>query len=228
MKTQPYAFILRRLATILSVVILTLTITAALTGILLAFYYEPAAGGAYNSLQAINSQVPNGWLIQSLHDIAGNGAIAVSLIQIVVMFLGRQFQQSWLTAWISGILFTLSAIALGWTAMILDWSELGYWRLSIELGSIEAIPFIGHQLRDILTGGGPIATATVEHLYTIHSYILSIGAIALAITHLGGVLLQERRQKQILIKELEAKVLAAESQQFEAELEPESFTVTST
>lgn len=225
MKTQTYAFIFQRLATILSVVILTLSLTAAVTGILLAFYYEPAAGAAYDSLQAINSEVSNGWLIKGLHDIAGNGVIVVALIQIVVMFLGRQFKSSWLTAWISGILFTLSAIALGWTAMILDWSELGYWRLSIELGTIEAIPFIGHQLRDILTGGGPIATATVEHLYAIHSYILSVGAIALAITHLAGTLLQEKQQHGVEM-ELEANELTSESQQAHSKLDSKSLTVT--
>jgi len=225
MKTQKYGFILQRLATILSVVILTLSLSAAVSGILLAFYYEPAAGAAYDSLQAINSEVSNGWLIKGLHDIAGNGAITVALIQIVVMFLGRQFKSSWLTAWISGILFTLSAIALSWTAMILDWSELGYWRLSIELGTIEAIPFIGHQLRDILTGGGPIATATVEHLYAIHSYILSVGAIALAIIHLGGLLIQEKQQKRVQI-ELEANELTSASQQSQPKLDAKSLTVT--
>jgi len=78
-----------------------------------------------------------------------------------------------LTAWISGILFTLTAIALGWTAMLLDWTQLGYWRFNIELGTV-AIPLIGSQLRAILTGGGAINTLTVAHLYTLHSYVLSI------------------------------------------------------
>jgi cytochrome b6 len=112
------------------------------------------------------------------------------------MFLSRQFRKSWLTAWISGILFTLSAIGLDWTAMISKWDQLGYWRFSIELGTIEAIPFIGHELRDILTGGGAINTATIQHLYTIHSYILSIAAILLAVVHLAGILWQEKQTNQ--------------------------------
>ncbi len=183
---------IRRLATILSVVMLTLTVLAAITGILLSFYYEPAAGGAYESLKVVTTQVSNGLLIRTLHNFAGNGVIAIALIQIVVMFLGRQFRRSWLTAWISGILFTLSAIGLGWTAMILDWDELGYWRLGIELQTIEAIPFIGSELRDILTGGGAINTETVEHLYTLHSYVVSVGAIILAVVHLWGIVQQEK------------------------------------
>ncbi|GET35628.1 cytochrome b N-terminal domain-containing protein [Microseira wollei] len=200
MQNVSYGFVLRRLATILSVVVLSLCLTAAATGILLSFYYEPTAGGAYNSLQAIKSEIPNGWLIQRMHEIAGNGLIAVSLVQIVVMFLGEKFRPSWLTAWISGILLTLTAMALSWTAMILDWTQLGYWRFTIELGTIEAIPVVGSLLRDIITGGGAINTTTVMHLYTLHSYVLSMGAMVLALIHLGGLLLQEKEDKQALLQ----------------------------
>lgn len=200
MKNVPYSFIVRRLATILSVVILSLSLIAAITGILLSFYYEPTAGGAYNSLRLIKSEIPNGWLIQRLHEIAGNALIGASLIEIVVMFLGEKFRPSWLTAWISGILLTLTAIALSWTAMLLDWTQLGYWRFQIELGTIEAIPVIGSLLRTILTGGGAVNTVTVSHLYTLHSYILSFGALLLAVIHLGGLLFQEKEEKQALVE----------------------------
>lgn len=196
MKNVQYALVWQRLATVLAVAVLTLSLIAAVTGILLAFYYEPTAGGAYESLRLITTQVSNGWLIQNLHNIAGNGIIAISLIQIVVMFLGERFRPSWLTAWISGILLTLTAIALGWTAMILGWNQLGYWRFKIELETIQAIPLIGPSLREILTGGGAVNTVTVEHLYTLHSYLLAIGAVVLAVTHLASLLWQEKETRQ--------------------------------
>ncbi|MBD2384084.1 cytochrome b N-terminal domain-containing protein [Cylindrospermum sp. FACHB-282] len=192
MQTTQFDRILRRLATILSVVVLTLCLIYTSTGVLLSFYYAPTAGGAYQSLKMINTQVPYGWLFHRAHDIAGNAVIALALIDIVVMFLGRQFRQSWLTAWISGILFTLSAIALNWTAMLLSWDQEGYWRFNIELRNIEAIPLIGEQLRDILAGGGAISTVTVQHLYAIHSYIILPAVIILAVVHLSALLWQEK------------------------------------
>jgi quinol-cytochrome oxidoreductase complex cytochrome b subunit len=193
MQSTQFDRVLRRLATILAVAILTLCLIYITTGILISFYYEPTAGGAYRSLQTINTQIPYGWLFLKAHNLAGNGVIVVALVQIVVMFLSRQFSKSWLTAWISGILFTLSAIALDWTAMLLDWTQEGYWRFSIELGTIEAIPVIGGQLRDILTGGGAINTITVEHLYTIHSYIIAVAALVLAVVHLSALIWQEQQ-----------------------------------
>lgn len=196
MKNVQYALVWQRLATVLAVAVLTLSLIAAVTGVLLAFYYEPTAGGAYESLRLITTQISNGWLIQNLHNIAGNGIIVISLIQIVVMFLGERFRSSWLTAWISGILLTLTAIALGWTAMILGWNQLGYWRFKIELETIQAIPLIGPSLREILTGGGAVNTVTVEHLYTLHSYLLAIGAVLLAVIHLASLLFQEQETRQ--------------------------------
>ncbi len=196
MQSTQFDRILRRLATILSVVILTLCLVYLSTGVLLSFYYEPTAGGAYNSLRTIDTEITYGWLFHRAHDIAGNAAIAIALVQIVVMFLSRQFRESWLIAWVSGILFTLSAIALDWTSMILDWTQTGYWRFSIELGNIEAIPLIGEQLRDILTGGGAISSVTVQHLNTIHSYIISIAAILFAVVHLFALLWQEQQMYQ--------------------------------
>jgi len=96
---------------------------------------------------------------------------------------------------LSGIFLTLSTIGLGWTAMILGWNQLGYWRLKIELGTIAAIPFIGEIIKDILTGGGSINTTTIVHFYTIHGYVLSAIAIALSVIHLVALMVQEQEQK---------------------------------
>jgi cytochrome b6 len=184
------AFILRRLSTLLAIAILTLTLITATSGILISFYYQPSAGGAYESLKTIDSAIPFGWLVHTLHNVAGNLVIAVALIQMVVMFLGERFRRSWLTAWITNILFILAAIGASWTAMILNWNQIGFWRLKIELGTIESIPVIGGTLREILTGG-TVGTITVEHMYTLHSYVIPLGAVVLSIAHLVALLFQE-------------------------------------
>ncbi|MDY6898128.1 MAG: cytochrome b N-terminal domain-containing protein [Cyanobacteriota bacterium] len=195
MLTQESRFdvVMRRTATILSVVIITFSLVAASTGILLSIYYEAASGRAYQSLKMITEEIQYGWLFRKAHHIAGNGIIVAALIQIVVMFLGRKFTKTWYTAWVSGIFLTLAVIGLSWTSMILGWDQVGFWRFNIELGTIEAIPFIGQQLREILTGGSGVSTLTVQRLYTIHSYILSIAAIVLSVVHLVSVLWVEKQ-----------------------------------
>jgi cytochrome b6 len=179
-------FLLRKLATILAIAMFVLCLVAAITGVSIAFYYTPSTTGAYPSIEYINDQVNNGWLIRSLHNIAGNGLIVVSLVQIIVMFVGREMLGGWIVGWISGIFLTLTAIGLGWTAMNLGWSQLGYWRLNIELSIIESVPFIGQFLRQLLLGGDAVNTISLEHLYTIHSYLLSAVALVLSLIHLVG------------------------------------------
>ena len=192
--THQYFFILRRLSTLLAVAELTFCAIAALTGIMLAFYYEPTAMGAHRSLGAIATQVHHGALILSLHDVAGNSLIVLALIQIVVMFLGRQFLSSWLTAWVSGLFLSIAAIGLSWTAIILNWDQIGFWRFKIELGTIGSLPIVGPGLRAVLTGGGGISSLTLQHMYTLHSYILAIAAMLLSIAHLTALIYQERTQ----------------------------------
>ena len=198
-----FDFILQRTATLLSVAILTITLVAAVSGILIAFYYEPAAGAAYSSLDRISQEIPFGWLVYSLHSWAGNGVIVVALVQLVVMFLGRQFRRNWLTAWVSNVLLVLAVMGLSWTAMILGWNQLGFWRLKVELGIIESIPFLGESIRSILTGGNGVNTTTIAHFYTLHSYVVSTAAIALAVVHLVALVLQEQKQKQSVLAQLE-------------------------
>ena len=188
---------MQRTSTILAVSVLTLTLLAAITGSLLAFNYQPTAGGAFESLTQITTEVPFGWLIRRVHDLAGNSVIVVALIQMVVMFLGERYRRSWLAAWISGILFILAAIGLGWTAMLLDWSQIGFWRLRVELGIIESVPIAGSIIRNILTGGGAIGSITVGHMYALHSYVLSAIAVLLSVIHLTGLVFQEREIAQL-------------------------------
>jgi cytochrome b6 len=192
-----YNVLLRKLATILAIAIFTLCLVAAITGVAIAFYYTPSATDANASIEYINDRVANGWLIVSLHDIAGNGLIAVSLVQIVVMFFERQLVLSWIISWVSGIFLTLSAIGLGWTAMNLDWSQLGYWRLKIELSTIEVIPIVGQALRRLLEGGEGLGTISLEHLFTIHSYLLSAVALGLSIVHLVSITLDSQKLDRV-------------------------------
>ena len=133
------------------------------------------------------------------------------------MFLGRQFRRSWLTAWISGITLTLSTIGLGWTAMILSWTQLGFWRLKVELGTIATIPLVGETIKNILTGGDGINTSTIVHFYTLHGYILSVVAIALSVIHLVALVIQEQESKGLILQQLETLLAPISSPQQNAQ-----------
>ena len=188
-------YILQRTATLLAVAELTLCGVAALTGVLLAFYYQPAAMGAYESLNMIVYDITSGALILSLHHVAGNGLVALALAQIIVMFLGRERLPAWFTGWISGVLLTLTAIGLGWTAIVLSWEQTSFWRFHLELNIVSSIPWVGTMLREVLSGGAAISSVTLQHMYALHSYLLAIAALLLSIIHLTAMICQEQTWK---------------------------------
>ena len=190
-----YIYIFQRTATLIAVAELTLCAIAGLTGILLAFYYQPGALKAHESLTNIVNQVNYGSLILSLHNLAGNSLIGLTLIQIVIMFLGRQFLLPWLAAWISGICFTLTTIGLSWTAIVLNWEQTSFWRLKIELSIVASIPLVGANLQKILLGGNGINSVTLQHMYALHSYVLAIIAVFISVTHLVALIYQEQNWK---------------------------------
>lgn len=194
---EGYRYILQRTATLLAVAELTLCLTAALTGILIAFYYQPAAMEAHESLDMIFRKVTSGALVLSLHQVAGNGLIVLALVQIVVMYLGRDFLPSWFTGWISGIFLALTAIGLSWTAIVLSWEQTGFWRFKVELSIVASIPWAGPGLRNVLSGGGGINSLTLQHMYTLHSYVLAIAAVLLSLLHLAALIYQEQHWKPV-------------------------------
>ncbi len=189
--------LLQRTATLLAVAELTLCAIAALTGIMISFYYQPTALGAYESLSMIVKDVTNGSLILSLHNIAGHSLIVLALVQIIVMFLGREFFPSWLTAWLSGIFLTLTAMGLSWTAIVLNWEQTGFWSLKVESNIIASMPLVGTVIRRILLGGDGINNLTLQHMYTLHSYVLTLASILLSIIHLTALICQEQKGKPV-------------------------------
>ncbi len=211
MNTMRYNSGLRRLATILAIAIFTLCLLAAITGVLIAFYYTPGTTTAHSSIEYINNQVSNGWLVTNLHNIAGNSLIVVSLLQIIVMFFGRNMLGGWIVSWVSGFFMALTAIGLGWTAMNLEWSQLGYWRLKIELSIIESLPIIGQFLRQLLLGGEAVGTITLQHLFTIHSYLLSVVALGLSIVHLVSTFINSRSAAELPSEPIIKNSIASET-----------------
>lgn len=198
-----YKFFLWRSTTLLSVAILTLAVMAALSGLLIGFNYQPTAMGAHDSLERIATNLSSGTLILSVHHWAGNAIIVAGLIQIMVMFLGRQPRKSWFTAWVSGFAVTAVSMALGWTAMILSWDQLGFWRLKVELSTLGSLPIVGNLINTVLLNRGSIDTVAVTHFYAIHSYVLPGLAIALALLHLVSLYRHEQQEKQLIIQQLE-------------------------
>ncbi len=203
MNLTRYRFALWRSTTLLSIAILTLAIVAALSGMIMGFNYQPTSMGAHESLVKIATQLSSGNLILSLHHWAGEAIIIAGLIQIMLRVFSRESRASWFVGWVSGFAVTAISMALGWTAMILAWDQLGFWRLKVEVSTLGSLPIIGTLINLVLLDDGSINTAALTHFYAIHSYVLPGLAIALAVVHLGSLYRHEQQEKRSIIQQLD-------------------------
>jgi cytochrome b6 len=81
MKTLEYQYALQRGATFLVVAAFSLVLLASITGSLLS-----------------NGSLTNGDLIGFLHKFSGHGLVVITVLQVVVLFLGRKFRLDDLSA----------------------------------------------------------------------------------------------------------------------------------
>jgi cytochrome b6 len=81
MKTLEYQYALQRGATFLIVAAFSLVLLASITGSLLS-----------------NGSLTNGDSIGFLHKFSGHGLVVITVLQVVVLFLGRKFRLDELSA----------------------------------------------------------------------------------------------------------------------------------
>src|SRR5437868_10883298 len=65
---------------------LTAFIVQAVTGVILAMYYQPTPQGAYSSIQNITDHVTMGWLVRGMHKWG-----ASCFISLMFLHMGRLF-----------------------------------------------------------------------------------------------------------------------------------------
>jgi quinol-cytochrome oxidoreductase complex cytochrome b subunit len=94
-----------------------------ITGILLAFYYQPSPATAYSSVQYITEEAAYGWFLRSLHKWGATLMIAaVILHQLRVYFTGA-YRKPREINWMIGMLLLLCTLMVGFTGYSLVFEQ---------------------------------------------------------------------------------------------------------
>jgi ubiquinol-cytochrome c reductase cytochrome b subunit len=142
------------------------------TGILLAFVYVPAAGEAWNSLQALNHQVTFGWIIRGLHGWGSNFMVAIVLIHMVQVFLFGAYKFPRELTWVIGVLLLIVTLGMAFTGQVLRFDQDAYWGLGIGASIASRVPLVGPWAVDLLLGGPIIAGATLSRFFALHVFLI--------------------------------------------------------
>lgn len=167
-----------------------LFVVQIVTGVLLAFYYQPHPSTAYESVRYITEEAAFGWYLRSVHKWAATLMIAaVVLHQIRVYFTGAYRKPRELN-WMVGMLLLICTMMLGFTGYSLVFEQLSYWGATVSANIADTIPVIGGFLKRMLLAGEAYNERTPARFFVLHAAVLPGFLIALIAVHIALVRLQ--------------------------------------
>ncbi|MPZ29689.1 MAG: cytochrome b [Rhodospirillales bacterium] len=152
------------------------------TGIVLATNYTPHVLMAFDSVERIDRDVPQGWLIRDLHM---NGASFFFIAVYIHIFRGMyygSYKAPRELLWILGVIIFLLMMATAFMGYVLPWGQMSFWGATVITNLFSAIPVVGDAIVTWLWGGFAIDNPTLNRFYALH-YLLPFIIVAVVALH---------------------------------------------
>jgi quinol-cytochrome oxidoreductase complex cytochrome b subunit len=154
------------------------------TGILLAFYYQPAPASAYESVRYITDEAAYGWFLRGLHKWGATFMIAaVVLHQMRVYFTGA-YRRPREVNWLIGMALLMCTLLVGFTGYSLVFEQLSFWGATVAANISNQVPLVGGFIKELLIGGESYNERTLSRLYILHAAVLPATMMLLLFVHI--------------------------------------------
>lgn len=164
-------------------------VNQAITGILLATVYDPSAGGAYNSIQAIQKS-PVEHFVRSLHAWGANFMVVLIVLHLLRVFYEGAYKRPRELTWLMGGILLIATLGLAFSGYLLPWDQEGYWATTVGSAMAGYVPVAGDYLLRVLRNGTQVTGATLTRFYSLHMLTLPILIVLAFIPHFLFVLRQ--------------------------------------
>ncbi len=149
------------------------------TGALLALYYKPSPDQAFESVQAIMTEVKFGWLIRSVHAWGANLIIGILFLHALTTYMMRAYRRPREFTWVTGMLLLGLFMALGFSGYLLPWNELSFFATRVGTALAGVVPVVGDKLLLVARSGENVTGDTLSRFYALHVAILPLVALGL-------------------------------------------------
>lgn len=160
-----------------------LFVTQGITGIMLAFYYQPTPETAYASIQFIETQVSFGAAIRAIHHWAANGMIVMATAHMLRVFIMGAYKPPRELNWVSGVLLLILTLAFGFTGYLLPWDQRAFWATTVGSEIAGSIPVIGDLALVFLRVGWDVSASTLSRFYALHVIAIPLLTLAFMFAH---------------------------------------------
>jgi quinol-cytochrome oxidoreductase complex cytochrome b subunit len=156
------------------------TLITTLTGVLLMFYYEPTATGAYSSVVFIDSVVYLGRFVRALHYWAAQVLVVTATLHMARIVFTGGYRPPRDVNWLIGLGLLVVVLLWNFSGYVLRYDAGTLWALVVGTNLLKELPVIGHGLYLLIVGDQALGPAAVLRFYTWH-------LVGLALLGLGGV-----------------------------------------
>jgi len=153
---------------------LSLVVLLFLSGAFMAFYYSPAPGMAYDSVDYAQFNVPFGDVVRGVHYYAWNLLLIVMGLHLLRAFLLGAYKPPRELIWVSGLIVLFVVPAFIITGDLLPWDQKGYWSTQVRNSIMGSIPVVGDFLVRMLQGGPRTGIVALTRFYVLHTIVLPI------------------------------------------------------
>ncbi|MEW6666097.1 MAG: cytochrome b N-terminal domain-containing protein [Thermodesulfobacteriota bacterium] len=156
----------------------------ALTGMILAMYYNPSADHAYQSIDYIMREVSGGRILRGIHHWGAGAMVILVFVHMVTNFFHGAYKAPREMTWIAGVGLLVLTLAFGFTGYLLPWDQKAYWATVVGTNVASDVPVVGKLLMRLLRGGEEVSGLTLTRFYALHMLVLSALTALLAAVHI--------------------------------------------
>lgn len=175
-------------------------LVCTVTGVLLMFYYRPAAEYAYNDIKSLQFDVPFGMLLRNMHRWAAHGMVITVWLHMLRVFMTGSYKKPREFNWAVGVVLLVLTLFLSFTGYLLPWDQLAYWAVTVGTNMAKAHPGIGaegpltprfitpaNDVRFALLGGTIVGPTALLRFYVLHCIFVPLIASVLMAVHFWRV-----------------------------------------
>jgi quinol-cytochrome oxidoreductase complex cytochrome b subunit len=162
-----------------------LFIVQIVTGILLAFYYQPTTDAAYESVNYITHNLSFGWYIRGLHKWAATLMIATMILHQMRVYFTAAYRRPREVNWIIGMCILMCTLLTGFTGYSLVFEQLSFWGSTVAANISDAVPYIGGWAKQMLLAGQSYNEQSLPRFYILHAAVLPATIVLLLMVHIA-------------------------------------------
>jgi ubiquinol-cytochrome c reductase cytochrome b/c1 subunit len=156
------------------------------TGIVLATNYTPHVSMAFDSVERIMRDVPQGWLMRYMHMTGASFFFAAVYVHIFRGMYYGSYKAPRELLWILGVVILLLMMATAFMGYVLPWGQMSFWGATVITNLFSAFPVVGDSIVTWLWGGFAVDNPTLNRFFALH-YLLPfiiVGVVALHVVAL--------------------------------------------